>query len=85
MGAAAVVLAFVVKGVLEHVLGMAASAVSGTGIAAGSYSDVSLQILSAMALPGVQDEIRLVLLPALLTLCGLVGWSMIDAYRRARR
>jgi len=85
MSAAAVGLVLVVKGVLERVLGLAVSAVSGTGIAAGSYSDVSLQILSAMALPGVQAEIRLVLLPALVTLCGLVGWSMIDAYRRARR
>ena len=85
MGAGTVALAFVIKGVLAHVLGLAVSPPSGGGIAALAQADLSLQILNAMARPGVQAEIRRVLLPALLGLAGLLGWSMVDAYRRARR
>jgi hypothetical protein len=85
MGATAVALAFVVKGVLARVLDIAVSAVPGSGIAAAGHGDPSLRILSAMALPSVQADIRQVLLPSVLGLCALAAWSMIDAYRRARR
>ena len=85
MGAGAVVLGLMIKGVLAHVLGMAVSPAPGGAIAAASHGDLSLQLLAAMARPSVQTEIRRVLLPALLGLAGLLGWSMIDAYRRARR
>jgi hypothetical protein len=85
MGTGAVGLVLVIKDVLGHVLGMAVSTTGGTGIGAAGHGDPTLQLLAAMALPGVQTEIRQALLPALLGLCALLTWSMIDAYRGARR
>jgi len=85
MAAGTVALALLIKGALAHVLGLAVSPPSGGAIAALGHADVGLQILDAMARPGVQAEIRRVLLPALLGLAGLLCWSMVDAYRRARR
>jgi hypothetical protein len=85
MGAGTLALALVIKGVLGRVLATALPAIAGTGITVGAQSDPMLQLVTAMTLPEVQSEIRGVLLPALLGLCALVAWSMIDAYRRARR
>ena len=85
MGTATLALVLVIKGVLGRMLATALSAVSGTTVTVGGQSDPMLQLVAAMAVPEVQSEIRGVLLPALLGLCALVTWSMIDAYRRARR
>ena len=43
------------------------------------------ELLPAMAHPGVQEHARKALLPPVFALCGIVLWSMVDAYRRARR
>jgi hypothetical protein len=85
MGAGTLALALVVKGVFGRVLATALSATPGAGVTVGGQSDSMLQLVAAMTLPEVQSQIRGVLLPALAGLCALVVWSMIDAYRGARR
>jgi hypothetical protein len=78
MGGGTLALGLVIKGVLGRIL-------PGTPVTVGGQGDPMLQLVATMAVPEVQSEIRGVLLPALLALCALVTWSMIDAYRRARR
>jgi hypothetical protein len=43
------------------------------------------QALPAFAHPTVQARVRRTLVPPILALVGVVLWSMIDAYRRARQ
>ncbi len=84
MGAAAVGLGLVIKDGVARVVSTAMAATPATGIPAAGPADPTVQLLAAMALPGIQAEIRQVVLPALLGLSALLIWSMADAYRRAR-
>jgi TM2 domain-containing membrane protein YozV len=85
MAALALLFLGVATRALEQLVALAAGHAGVGGLIALQGHDGPERLLLALSQPGVQREVRHVLLPAVLALCGLVCWSMLDAYRQARR
>lgn len=85
MFALTIVLVLGVRSAFASMLGAAATVQPLATGAAFDDDTLRLQLLAALTHPAVQSCARRFLLPPVLGLCALVIWSVVDAYRHARR